>query len=285
MLEAAAIAGAFIAACRDELDAPKPGNVHIFAAGHGMAVEEFRASAAAAARFIAQAGAGVGARIDAAMAATWAAVAKNTNLGIILLCAPLAVAAERGGPLPEGLRGVLDHLTINDAALAFRAIRLASPAGLGNSDAHDVRQEPTATLLEAMRAAAGHDRIAWNYAHGFDDILQSGQHVLAQARQLRTQVQASAWRPVLNLYLHFLSAHPDSHIARKFGQDRARAVQLEAAAFCQRAMSGLPDAALLPGLLAFDARLKSAGLNPGTSADLTVAALFAERLIRGAQSA
>lgn len=285
MLSAQTIATAFIAACRDELEAPKPGNVHIFAAGHGMDVGNFRTSAAAAAPCIAQAGASTGARIDAAMAATWAAVAKNTNLGIILLCAPLAAAAERGGPLPEGLRGVLDHLTINDAALAFRAIRLASPAGLGNSDAHDVRQEPTATLLEAMLAAAGHDRIAWNYAHGFDDVINSGQRVLAQARQLRMQVQASAWRPVLNLYLHFLSARPDSHIARKFGGELAREVQLEAAGFCQRAMSGQPDATLLPGLLALDARLKSAGLNPGTSADLTVAALFAERLIQGAQSA
>ena len=36
-----AIAEAFIAACRDEIEAPKPGNVHVFADGHGMSVRDF----------------------------------------------------------------------------------------------------------------------------------------------------------------------------------------------------------------------------------------------------
>ena len=35
---------------------------------------------------------------------------------------------------------------------------------------------------------------------------------------------------------------------------------------------------LAPELLAWDADLKQRGLNPGTSADLTVAAIFARRL-------
>ena len=43
------IAAAFIAACRDEIEAPKPGNVHVFADGHGMTVEDFLRSAEAAA--------------------------------------------------------------------------------------------------------------------------------------------------------------------------------------------------------------------------------------------
>ena len=38
---AARIAAAFVAACRDELDAPKPGNVHVFADGHRMTAAEF----------------------------------------------------------------------------------------------------------------------------------------------------------------------------------------------------------------------------------------------------
>jgi hypothetical protein len=37
------IARAFEEACRDELDAPKPGNVHVFADGHRMTVTDFRA--------------------------------------------------------------------------------------------------------------------------------------------------------------------------------------------------------------------------------------------------
>src|SRR5262249_15127147 len=114
--EAVRIAAAFRAACRDELEAPKPGNVHVFADGHRMSAGEFIRSAEAAAGPLTVAGARVGARILAAVQATAAAVDTNTNLGIILLCAPLAAAAERA---PSDLRGaladVLDALDVEDA--------------------------------------------------------------------------------------------------------------------------------------------------------------------------
>src|SRR5207342_2556160 len=105
----------------------------------------------------------VGARILAAVEATSAACGQNTNLGIVLLAAPLAAAAEQPGDLRQSLDEVLARLTRADAILAYRAIRLAAPGGLGTSDRHDVASEPTVTLLEAMRAAAGRDRIAMQY--------------------------------------------------------------------------------------------------------------------------
>lgn len=99
-----AIAEAFIAACRDEIEAPKPGNVHIFADGHGMTVPDFLRSAEAAAPALSNPSLLVGARILAAVEATFAAAGMNTNLGIILLCAPLAAAAETGADLHTTLR-------------------------------------------------------------------------------------------------------------------------------------------------------------------------------------
>jgi triphosphoribosyl-dephospho-CoA synthase len=42
--------------------------------------------------------------------------------------------------------------------------------------------------------------------------------------------------------------------------------------------SGEAPAALRDDLLQWDARLKAQGINPGTSADLTVATVFAHRL-------
>ncbi len=98
------IAEAFIAACRDEIEAPKPGNVHVFADGHGMSVRDFLMSAEAAAPGLSTPSSPVGARILAAVEATFAAVGMNTNLGIILLCAPLAAAAETGADLHKALR-------------------------------------------------------------------------------------------------------------------------------------------------------------------------------------
>ena len=88
------VAAAYIEACLAELDAPKPGNVHRFAPGHRMEVKDFIRSAEASAAPIAAKGARVGRRVRAAVEATLLAVGQNTNLGIILLCAPLAAAAE-----------------------------------------------------------------------------------------------------------------------------------------------------------------------------------------------
>ncbi len=97
------VAAAFKWACLAELDAPKPGNVHVFAGGHRMTADEFVRSADAAAGPLSAPGARVGARILGAVEATFAAVGANTNLGIILLCAPLAAAADTAA---SDLRGV-----------------------------------------------------------------------------------------------------------------------------------------------------------------------------------
>src|SRR5262249_9191178 len=155
------IAQAFTAACRDELLAAKPGNVHVFADGHRMTADDFFRSAEAAAGPLTQSGAKVGRRILGAVEATKAAVAANTNLGIILLCAPLAAAAEQEpSDLRTALARVLAALDVDDAALAFRAITLASPGGLGTAERHDVRAPATVSLRAAMAEAADRDRIA-----------------------------------------------------------------------------------------------------------------------------
>jgi triphosphoribosyl-dephospho-CoA synthase len=272
---AAEIAAAFKAACLDELDAPKPGNVHAFAPGHRMTAAQFEASAGAAAAPIAQAGARVGARIEAAVVATFAAVGVNTNLGIILLCAPLAAAAERGSSdLRAAVASVLSDLDIEDARHAFAAIVRAAPAGLGRTEQHDVFAPPTVTLREAMAAAADRDRIARQYASGFADIFEIGEANLVRAL---TEHSHPRWA-TLAVYIGFLAAFPDSHVVRKHGPEPARAVQHAAAGFHQRLQSHASPEDLLPELLAWDSELKGKDINPGTSADLTVATLFAHRL-------
>jgi triphosphoribosyl-dephospho-CoA synthetase len=83
------LADAFKAACMAELEALKPGNVHIFADGHGMTVQDFIISAEAASAVIAQPNLSLGARILQSVQATHDAVQTNTNLGMILLGAPI----------------------------------------------------------------------------------------------------------------------------------------------------------------------------------------------------
>src|SRR5437868_852878 len=138
MMRQAAVEEAFRSACAEELAAPKPGNVGLHAAGHRMTADDFLHSAAAAAPHVCAAGAPLGQRILGAVTATRAAVGQNTNLGIVLLCAPLAMAAETApADLRAALATVLDSSDLADADVVFRAIALAAPGGLGDAPRHD----------------------------------------------------------------------------------------------------------------------------------------------------
>lgn len=275
MIVPAAIAAAFVAACRDELDAPKPGNVHVFADGHRMSVDDFMRSADAAAVPLTQPGARVGQRILGAVEATRAIVGTNTNLEIILLCAPLAAAAEIATTnLRAAVADMLENLDIADANLGFQAIALAAPGGLGHVERHDVRAPAAVTLSQAMAEAADRDRIAHQFSTGFADIFDRGLDRLdAAARRWPDPRWAT-----LAVYLGFLAAFPDSHIARKYGTVAAEAVRRGAAKFEHRLDAAEEPDVLLGELLVWDRELKAGGLNPGTTADLTVATLFARRL-------
>ncbi|KAA0968615.1 triphosphoribosyl-dephospho-CoA synthase [Aureimonas fodinaquatilis] len=270
---AAQIQSAYIAACQSELDVLKPGNVHRFAAGHGMDVAVFTASAAASAPFVTAPGQPLGQRILGAVAATQQTVGQNSNLGILLLCAPLAMAAERADTtsLQVSLHAVLQDLTMDDATLTFQAIALAAPGGLGQVAEQDVRHPPGMSLLQAMALAAGRDRIAAQYCNDFDDVFAQGMTDLTTP---------DALPDVLRVYLGFAGRFHDSHIQRKFGPDIAQAIQMEFRRFHEKLVMTVDPETRHCALLAFDADLKARGINPGTSADLTVATVFAAHLLR-----
>ena len=143
-------------ACELDVTVRKPGNVSVASPGHRMRAEQFVASAVAAAAALFETRTTVGERIERAVAATHAAVGCNTNLGIVLLMAPLAAAAERRGALDSeaalqgALSDVLAALNPADARAAYRAITMANPAGLGRVAEADVSFVPRIGLREAM---------------------------------------------------------------------------------------------------------------------------------------
>ncbi|HYL17117.1 MAG TPA: triphosphoribosyl-dephospho-CoA synthase [Burkholderiales bacterium] len=276
-LAPAVVADAVRAAAVVDVEAFKPGNVSVASAGHDMRAEDFIASANAIATVIVQPGLRVGDRILRAIEATRAVVRFNTNLGIVLLCAPLVHAALQPMPkrrLRERVRGVLAELDVTDAELAYRAIRLAQPGGLGASARHDVSSTPTVTLLEAMQEARLRDRIASQYVTGFEDVFGMGASVMRAALARR---RGTEWA-VVSVYLAFLARFPDSHIARKFGDDVAREIVSEAQGAARVWDSADDPAEAVPMLEELDRRLKARSINPGTSADLTVATVLAMAL-------
>jgi len=275
MTSASVIANAFTAACRDELDAPKPGNVHVFAPGHGMTAAQFIASANAASGPLCVPHRRVGERIFGAVEATYAAIGLNTNLGIILLCAPLAAAAELEAPVfRDAVADVLDGLDTGDADRAFAAIVRAAPAGLGRVDRDDVHAPAKVTLKYAMAEAAHRDRVARQYATVFADVFELG---LPRYDAALTRWSDPKWG-ALAVYIAFLATAADSHVVRKHGAAVADDVCRTASKFDAALRSATDPAHLLPELLAWDAALKAENVNPGTSADLTVATLFVRRL-------
>jgi triphosphoribosyl-dephospho-CoA synthase len=270
------LAEAYLGACHAELQAFKPGNVSVRSQGHGMEALDFIKSAHASVEALTDPGTGLGERIYRAIQATQIAVGCNTNLGIVLLCAPLLQAAGPGGPagLREGLKRVLHGTGVADASWVYRAIRLASPGGLGHSQVHDVGGEPTVTLLEAMWAARRRDSIALQYASGFADVFG---FALPRYVGYLQRWEGEPWA-VVGLYLELLARTPDTHVARKFGPQRAREISARASALLAELLYCDPPRRCLKRLRTMDLEVKGAGVNPGTTADLTVATLLAYRL-------
>lgn len=263
---------AYLNACLAELEALKPGNVHIFADGHGMQVQDFIQSAEVSAPALCDDQAfGVrylGQRILDALQATYDKVGCNTNLGIVLLAGPIVQALKEYPQLDlkNGLQQVLQQTTKADASCVYGGIRLVSPAGIGQREEHDISQAPQIDLLEAMRLASPHDMVARQYVDGYETIFSQA---LPLYRELMARWERPAWA-LTAVYLYWLSTFPDSHIARKYGTEMATSVKQESQAQYKALLAMENPKHAMPALLAWDQALKQQKLNPGTSADLTV---------------
>ena len=279
----------YLAACELDVAVRKPGNVSRASAGHDMQAEQFSASARASVGPLFRFGASVGHRIEAAVAATARAAGCNTNLGIVLLCAPVARAVELhpDATNPAALRAAIEtqlaELDVTDASAAYRAIAQARPGGLGTAPSEDVNDAPSVTLRAAMALAADRDDIARQYRDGYPDFFDLDLVSLAAALagfdpKSDAVPPAAVTGAVQRLHLHFMASRPDSHIVRKHGVALAHSVMSAAQPWHARA-AALDPVDADPGFAALDLELKKSGLNPGTSADFTVAALFIAGLV------
>jgi triphosphoribosyl-dephospho-CoA synthase len=270
---AADIAALAQLACLLEVSAPKPGNVSPGRHFANVTYEDFLTSAGAIGpAFTRVADQSLGATIRQAIEKTACWTKTNTNLGIVLLLAPLAKAATRaaGGELRGALHRVLDETTVEDARDVYAAIRRASPGGLGRSDTQDVANEPDVTLLDAMRLAADRDGIAREYATDFAITFEQGVPTLARA-----QADGLSWSDaIVETYLSLLARSIDTHIVRRTGVAAAERVSAQARAVLEA--GGVRSAAGRQAVEEMDRAMRDArnSNNPGTTADLTAAAIF-----------
>lgn len=267
----------YLEACLLELSAIKPGNVGHHADGHGMTVDQFQMSAAASAGPLFGAEGGVGARILRAIEATREEVGDNTNLGIIMLVAPIAEVLCKNGysnNLQKNVQTELESLSLDDARNAYKAIQIAMPGGMGQVEHEDVSNDPTVTLLEAMHMSADRDQIAEQYSTGYKGIFE---HNLPIYRKFLDKWGSPEWAATA-VFLSQWLRQPDSLIIRKKGLLKAREINDMIAPLASQVLVSKDPVEYKSSLLSLDSELKRIGINPGTTADLTVATLFVAML-------
>jgi triphosphoribosyl-dephospho-CoA synthase len=256
-------------ACTWEVLARKAGNVCPGREFPDLTVNDFLVSAAAIAPVLDEAPRHpLGVTILRCIEATRRVVNTNTNLGIVLLLAPLC-SVPMNEHFNSGLKCMLDDVTVEDTRNTFAAIRLASPGGLGKATDQDVHSEPTLPLRKVMALARERDLIAREYSNGFlrvrgyaDDIAKA------------TQTHQFVERAIIEVHLQLLCWKPDSLIVRKAGADTAEEVRLGAKQIQEA--GGLDTKLGRYCFVEFDRWLRQENhvRNPGTTADLIAAAIF-----------
>jgi len=260
-------------ACVLEVLAPKPGNVTVTDSFSDASWPQFAVSAMVTRPIFAEAAKrGIGQTVLDAVRVTQEAVGHNTNLGIVLLLAPLA-AVPVGVNLATGVSAVLRDMTPTDTVLVYEAIRLAKPTGLGSvpeADVNDLATTPL-SLLAAMSRAADRDRVARQYVSDFDDVLNV---MTPRLLELHHKGGLTLDDAIVLLHVECLARWGDSLVTRKCGalidatvREKAREV-LDA--------GGPEDVAYHRSLSDLDAYLRADGhkRNPGSTADLIAATLF-----------
>ena len=264
-----------------EIHALKPGNVSIYSPGHGMSCADFIYSAKLCTPILADRDLPFSRRILDSAKKIRAQVGCNTNLGMLLLFAPIIQAAEYCqtitlAQLQRSITTVLESADQADTDTVFAAIRIANPAGLGQSRQHDVFAKADCSLVEAMCAAQKRDCIALQYCNHFNDIFTQGYPAIQRFADQWGNIE---WAAVA-CYFVYLTMFADSHIVRKQGKQTAARIKAQAKPILQRLNTTDDPEQIRHELLDYDRKLKEEKINPGTSADLTAASLLLYYLLQ-----
>ncbi|HLE75435.1 MAG TPA: triphosphoribosyl-dephospho-CoA synthase [Candidatus Bathyarchaeia archaeon] len=285
-----------------EVSADKPGNVNFAVGFEGTRIEHFLASAVAAApsfEEVANRGIAVSNNKLCISEVSLGQIIKkcvadinawqkggNTLLGTVILFAPLAVAAgmtpTKGNfafeipRLRENAKLAVESTTPEDAVNLYEAIDIAKPSGLNGApdlDVHDPHSKErilkgNVSLYQVFKIAAGYDDVCSEWVNNYPITFNLAYPYLME--QLKNSDLNTA---IIHTFLKVLSEHPDTFIARKVGFKKASEISLDAKKVLQ--LGGVETSDGRRSILEFDRNLRESGnlFNPGTTADLTAAAL------------
>ena len=263
---------AYLFSCKKDIELIKPGNVNLLSSHKDTKAQDYLDSAILSSKELFNQNYSLGKRILESVNVTRSQVNVNTNLGIILLCAPViqSYIDFNNLDLREGIKKTLSTTSIKDTHDLCAAINISSPGGLGDSDMYDTASYPNASIKQIMNYSQEYDRISYQYSHNFSDIFD----FIIPKLEFLNQRYESLDISLSLLFIEILAKIPDSHISRKFGDKIAKKTSNNA-----RVLLKILDREHDPDYLAkalnnLDYEYKKKGINPGTTADLLVASLM-----------
>ena len=272
------IRDAYLYACHKDVEAIKPGNVNINSPHHDTTASDYLISSINSGSELFYDSYSLGDRILNAIVATKKETSMNTNLGIVLLCAPIAHALlnYKKMSLKEAITKTIDNATSDDTVKICEAINIANPGGLGDVLDYDTKSMPAVKLREIMSYSAQYDRISYQYHNNYQDILD---FIIPSLDKNMIKYKSSDIS-ISMTYLQILGKIPDSHISRKLGEEIAKKTSNHVNDLLKIQDKDCSRGYLVKQLNDLDYEYKKKGINPGTTADLLVASLMIHRIFK-----
>jgi len=239
---------------------PKPGNVdrcHDYAETR---IEHFLASTIFAREALEEAEQGtgrIGEIIKHAVRDTSCHAGGNTHFGAFILLIPLVYGRDIAGALRA-----IEQTDTSDAVAFYKAFASTS-VKMNATDELDVNDPHTLTLIrdrdmtlaDIMQHSAPRDMVAREWVTGFP-LTRRGADLLKEFGPGR--------QSIVDTFLTLLATEPDTFIIKKHGADVARTVMLSAREVLdgQRTIESLDEECI------------RRDINPGSTADITIAALY-----------
>ena len=266
---------------------PKPGNVHRTRDFPDMEFEDFIISGIVIGDTIREACSDVdvenpmlGKYILQAVEETDRWIKNNTNLGIVMMITPIAVAAaisDSFDDIRENIKLLMGNTSVDDACDLYDAINIADAGGMGDQDEYDVASDNAKqelrdngqTMYDVLKISAPWDMLAREMTSDMPAVFEIGFPTYYELSQNKSKNDAC----VLT-FLTILSHVPDTLISRKYGSDEALKISL-----MTRDLLKLKDSSDFGDRLdEFEQYLFENKYNPGTTADLTAASIFVSYL-------
>jgi Triphosphoribosyl-dephospho-CoA synthetase len=239
---------------------PKPGNVDRCHDYTDTKLEHFLASAILARPALEEAATGkgrIGEIIGHAVKQTNVHKGGNTHFGAFILLIPLVY----GGGI-EGAVQAVAKTDVSDAVAFYKAFALTNvrmnktdEIDVNDPKALDMLRDRNMTLYDVMQHSAPNDMVAREWLNGFV-LTRRGADLLHQIGPGR--------EAIVEMFLTLLATEPDTFVIKKHGRAVAEEV-------LEKAREVLDGKKVLETL---DAEFIAAGINPGSLADITIAAIY-----------